>query len=172
METLTQFIPKSQYSFIKSLMKGEEGDFYKQKLTHLESLISTMPQTYDQDGSPDPIIHLHYFYGGSDWYITEKDSEPEQLQAYGYVILNGNNPELGYIPITQIIQINSIEIDLHFTPTPASQIPKLAHLFRKKPPTPAPASDSEQAPPLATTNIIQFPTIPKKPLTQRFPFKN
>lgn len=167
MSILTQFIPHIQHSYIKSLLHGEEASFYKQKLTELEALITTMPHTYQQDGIKDPTVHLHYFYGGSDWYITEKDIEPNQRQAFGYAILNDGKPEAGYIPITELIKSNRVELDLYFTPKPISQIPKLAAKF-----FPSPVSASEQDPSLQTiSNIIPFPTQKKPPLTQRFPLK-
>lgn len=39
---------------------------------------------YEQDGKgEEAIVTLHYFRGGMDWFITEKDMEPEQHQAFG-----------------------------------------------------------------------------------------
>ena len=28
------------------------------------------------------VVYLYYFKGSADWYITEKDMEDEQLQAF------------------------------------------------------------------------------------------
>ena len=80
-----------------------------------------MPETYGQDGMGDKAIaHLHYFKGSMDWYITEKDMEGEQLQAFGMVDM-GYGPELGYISIAELVQ-NGIELDLHFTPMTLGEI--------------------------------------------------
>lgn len=80
--------------------------------------INTIPVIYGQDGLGEhAIVYLHYFCGGSDWWITERDNvvgEP-QLQAYGYASINGSPPEAGYISIQEIIE-NGVELDFHFTP--------------------------------------------------------
>ncbi|MBL0011067.1 MAG: DUF2958 domain-containing protein [Nitrosomonas sp.] len=80
-----------------------------------------MPKTYGQDGMGDKAIaYLHYFSGGSDWYITEKDMEDEQLQAFGLANL-GQGGELGYISIQELIDAG-VEIDLYWTPKTIGQI--------------------------------------------------
>jgi len=49
-----------------------------------------------------------------DWYITERDMETDQLQAFGLANL-GYGGELGYISIEELKSSN-VEIDLHWTP--------------------------------------------------------
>ncbi len=82
--------------------------------------------SFDTDGQGDQAIaHLHYFSGGGDWYITEKDREGEVEQAFGYAILHGDliNAEYGYIPITELVDTGvGAELDFHFKPTPMAQI--------------------------------------------------
>jgi len=82
-----------------------------------------MPRPYATDGTPtdDKIVHLHYFSGGSDWYIVERDSSDEQLQAFGLACLQGEYPEWGYISIQELIE-NGVELDLYFTPRPVSRL--------------------------------------------------
>ena len=90
----------------------------------LEKLIASAPVTYEQDGKgDDAIVYLHYFFGGCDWYITEKDVDGGVQQAFGYAVLFGDkeNAELGYICITEIIQCGA-ELDLYFTPCPLAEI--------------------------------------------------
>ena len=90
----------------------------------LANQIEAMPKTYEQDGRGDEAIaHLHYFNGGSDWYITEKDINGGVLQAYGYAILNGDDEmaESGYISIEELTR-NGVELDLHFTPCRLAEI--------------------------------------------------
>ena len=116
--TLRPFISKNQLSVIGSLCRGEEGQFFKDKLVEMAEIVSTMPVTYGQDGLGDQAIaYLHYFRSGMDFYITEKDSDPDgegQTQAYGSASL-GYGAELGYISIKELTE-NNIELDLYFHP--------------------------------------------------------
>jgi hypothetical protein len=80
-----------------------------------------MPVTYATDGQgDDATVHLHYFTGGCDWYITEKDAgtpdEPGQRQAFGLANL-GYGGELGYISIAELIA-NGAELDLYWRAVP------------------------------------------------------
>jgi hypothetical protein len=94
-------------------MKGEEKDFFHSKMDEMKKIFQNMPETYDQDGKGDQaIVYLHYFKGNCDWYITERDSESEQLQAFGYADL-GYGGELGYINIEELVK-NGVELDLHW----------------------------------------------------------
>ncbi len=88
----------------------------------MAGILTTMPKTYEQDGLGDnAIAHLHYFKGSCDWYITEKDSEPDgQHQAYGLANL-GYGGEVGYISIVELIELD-VELDLHFTPGTLAEI--------------------------------------------------
>lgn len=62
---------------------------------------------------------LHYFYGGSDWYITEWDGKDE---FYGYAVLNGDyqNAEFGYISREELTTLymgplkGGVELDFFF----------------------------------------------------------
>ena len=120
---LQHFIGKNQLSAIKSACKGEEGEYFMQKIRSLITQIETMPKTYETDGHGDEAIAaLHYFNGGSDWYIIERDAgSPDdviqgiQQQAFGLVRLNGYETEICYISIQELIE-NNVEIDLYYTP--------------------------------------------------------
>ena len=121
---IKQFIGKSQLSAIKSASRGEEGEYFKAKMKALEIQIDTMPKTFETDGQGDEApVTLHYFHGGSDWYIVEKDSEAEQLQAFGFACLNGDkrNAELGYISIQELLEFG-VELDLYYTPQKLGEI--------------------------------------------------
>lgn len=116
---LEEFIPAAQLTAIRSLLKGEEGNWYKEKMRELIEIWETMPVTYEQESKgKDAIVHLHYFSGGSDWWITEKDKLPEQHQAFGKASMGGNPPEWGYISIEELKAHPAIELDLHWTPQP------------------------------------------------------
>ena len=123
-QTIRPFLSHSQFSVMVSACSGEEGDFFRQKFIDLEKLITSTPVTYEQDGKgDDAIVYLHYFFGGCDWYITEKDVDGGVQQAFGYAVLFGDkeNAELGYICITEINQFGA-ELDLYFTPCPPDEI--------------------------------------------------
>ncbi|SFL24002.1 Protein of unknown function [Nitrosomonas aestuarii] len=122
MPILKQFVGGSQLSAFTSDIRGEEGQFIKDKLVEIATIIQNMPQTYGQDGMGDKAIaYLHYFKGSADWYITEKDMEAEQLQAFGLAELFGDGGELGYISIQELIGIN-VELDFYWTPKTIGEI--------------------------------------------------
>jgi hypothetical protein len=128
---LNQFIGEQQLRCLREACKGEEGAFFRDKIAEVKATISSMPQTYETDGQgDDALATLHYFQGGSDWYIVERDAgDPDdeipgqQCQAFGYACLNGDseNAELGYISIAELIRHN-VELDLYYTPEPLKSI--------------------------------------------------
>lgn len=125
---LRPFVPTLQIKALGNIFKGEEKSFAIEKVQELISYFEKMPKTYgtEKQETDDKIVYLHYFYGGSDWYIVEKDSEPEQLQAFGYAILNGDfqQAEWGYISLVELLGISRIELDFYFTPVCFGDIKK------------------------------------------------
>lgn len=115
MKYLRGFIGQSQLNAIATAMRGEEKQFFFDKVVALEKQIKDMPKTYDQDGMGNKAIaYLHYFKGGMDWYITERDMEDEQLQAFGFANLGDmQNAEMGYISIEELIK-SGVELDLYW----------------------------------------------------------
>jgi hypothetical protein len=118
LNTLQGFIGIGQLRVMVTGCRGEEGQFFRDKLSEYGERVSTMPQTYAQDAlGQNAVAHLHYFTGSCDWYITERDVDTDgegQIQAFGSADL-GYGPELGYINIAEIIKAGA-ELDLHFTP--------------------------------------------------------
>lgn len=122
---LSKFMPPGQLKVIINNIRGEEGEFFVKMLEGLHRDISAMPATYDQEGAGDEAIaHLHYFHGGANWYITERDigesgnkAEPigDQYQAFGLADLFGDGGEIGYISIEELRQ-NGVELDLYWEP--------------------------------------------------------
>lgn len=122
---LNQYIGKSQLACMKDACKGEEGQYFRDMLTDLKTRIATMPKTYETDGMGNQApATLHYFLGGSDWYIVERDAgSPDdeeqgiQRQAFGFACLNEDtqNAEMGYIAIDELIQ-HGVELDLYYKP--------------------------------------------------------
>jgi hypothetical protein len=92
----------------------------------LADIVNAMPKTYETDSHGDSaIIHLHYFTSGCDWWIREKDKgvpgDASQHQAFGWVSLNGDEPELGYISIVEIRRAGG-ELDLYWKPKSWSEL--------------------------------------------------
>lgn len=121
-EAVRPFVPVLQLKTLVSGLRGEEREYFRGALRDLEKTIETMPATYGQDGlGEDAVVHLHYFFGGCDWWITEKDIEGGIDQAFGLVDL-GHGPELGYISIAELVESRSMDIDLHWTPITLAQV--------------------------------------------------
>ena len=121
---LKRFINPRQLKFTLSLCKGEEGQFFIDKLAELQALITGMPKTYDQNGKGDnAIVYLHYFKNGADWFVTEKDMEEKQLQAFGLADIFRDGGELGYISIEELLK-NNVELDYHWTPKTLGEVRK------------------------------------------------
>jgi len=78
----------------------------------------------------DKLIYLHFFIGGSDWYICEYDGED---MFFGYAILNNDyqNAEWGYISFSELqdLSFHGIEVDceneLWFPIQPVNKIDKI-----------------------------------------------
>lgn len=126
---IRDFMHVAQSTIVEQLMLGEEGQFFIDKMIELDGRITTMPSTHGQQDVRDPIAYLHYFFGGSDWYITEKDQVGSGVeQAFGYACLNGDmlNAEYGYIPIVELVGLTirgfHVELDFHFDPVPMSEV--------------------------------------------------
>ena len=121
LEFLKNFISKQQLSSLEYLLKSEEKQYFKDKIDEIYTTVDTMPKTYETDGQGDKAIaYLHYFKNGIDFFVTEKDMEDEQLQAFGLVNMNGEM-ELGYISIKEILELN-FELDLNFVPKKLKEI--------------------------------------------------
>ena len=77
--------------------------------------LAGVPKLYETENIPlkDKLIHLHFFIGGCDWYISEYDGEDI---FWGFAILNNDflNAEWGYISFSDLkdIKLNGgFEID-------------------------------------------------------------
>ncbi len=113
---LRRFVSTQQLSVLGDACYGEEREWFIDTLVELAERILAMPKTYEQDGlGDDAIVYLHYFKNNMDWYITEKDMEVEQIQAFGLADLGMDCAELGYISIEELTEYGA-ELDLHWTP--------------------------------------------------------
>ena len=121
-KSVKDFLSDSQLEAMGDGVRGEEGEFFKTLFVKLAETITNMPVTYKTDGQGDEaIVHLHYFRGNMDWYITEKDMGDEQIQAFGLADLGMGFPELGYISIQELVD-NGIELDLYWTPKTLAEV--------------------------------------------------
>ena len=131
MPLIAKFVSKNQIlALVMGAVDGEETDFFIEKGLEVAKTLKTMPKTYEQDGLGDKsIVHLHYFLGNADWYITEKDmgecpdskEVSEQLQAFGLADLGMGYPELGYISIEELKSVGA-ELDLYWTPKTLAEV--------------------------------------------------
>lgn len=127
MKVLQPFLSQAQKATIGNGARGEEKQYFYDKAVELAATIRDMPETYGQDGKGDQAVaYLHYFKGGADWYITEKDKgggdvENVQQQAFGLADLFGDGGELGYISIAELTAAG-VELDLHWTPKTLAEI--------------------------------------------------
>ena len=124
LQTLRRFIGNIQLSVIGDGCRGEEKQYFFDKLVEMAGVVTRMPKTYETDGEGDnAVAYLHYFSSNCDWFITEKDEDSDgegQIQAFGLADL-GYGGELGYISIAELIALN-VELDLHFKPSTLAQI--------------------------------------------------
>ena len=128
MKPLPGWLSPQQAACVASLLRGEEGEHFAHTLSKLEARIELMPETYTTDGQgKEAVAYLHYFIGGCDWWITEKDKgaegdTPEQFQsqAFGMVDL-GYGAELGYISIPELRSVGA-ELDFYWTPKSLAMI--------------------------------------------------
>lgn len=120
--TLRQFIGKSQLAAMVNICKGPDGPWMRMVMRAAAIRIAAMPQTYDTDGQGDAaLVHLHYFRGDRDYYITEKDKEAQQHQAFGYADFHDGCAELGYISLVELCGAG-VDFDLYWTPKPLKDV--------------------------------------------------
>ena len=121
LEAIKPFMGEAQYSILNGAINNPDNEF-KDVINELYQTITTMPKTYEQDGMGDKAVaYLHYFKGGNDWWITEKDTGDQQDQAFGLASINGYEPELGYISIVELTE-NDIELDFYWEPKTVGEI--------------------------------------------------
>jgi hypothetical protein len=96
--------------------------------------LAKLPRLYETENvsAKDKVIHLHFFFGGSDWFVAEYDGDDV---FFGFVILNGDmeNAEWGYFPLRELDGINirgfQIDRDLYWKPVKACEIERLRGLL-------------------------------------------
>lgn len=120
--TLEHFMGAAQKAVLAEVLEGEESTFFVKLLAELAQAVNNTPLTYSQEELGDQaVVHLHYFVGSCDWFITERDSEVEQLQAFGLADLGMGYPEVGYINLKEILAAGA-ELDFYWEPKTLAEI--------------------------------------------------
>jgi hypothetical protein len=82
--------------------------------TPTQSRLDKIPRLYETEQTPlqNKLIYLHFFIGGSDWFVTEFDGDDT---FFGYVILNGDLEcgEWGYFSFSELkdVKVGLVEVD-------------------------------------------------------------
>ena len=93
--------------------------------------LAKLPRLYETEDIPlkEKPIHLHFFIGGCDWFISEYDGDD---LFFGYAILNNDfeNGEWGYVSFEELKGIKippGIEVDCEVfdQPRKASEFGKI-----------------------------------------------
>lgn len=150
-QAVSAFFPKHQLKLLVDIIFDHEAEDWQQDsryfidiLQQFAKTFEAMPKTYDTEPNEtvetdesnnnfahtgEAIVHLHYFSPGCDWWIIEKDINPDQTQAFGAVSINGYSVEFGYIDLRVLIDMALVELDFHWQPIKLKDIPELATLF-------------------------------------------
>ena len=95
--------------------------------------LGKIPRLYETENTPleDKLIYLHFFIGGSDWYVAEFDGKD---LFFGFAILNQDfiNSEWGYFSFKELKELKiagRFEIDCEteeaWSIRPVSEIDKI-----------------------------------------------
>ncbi len=124
-ESLRTILPITQRRFLDSLLRSGSEDTRREATAMVEAAeqqakaFETMPKTGETDGQPESRVkaHLHYFVPTrtADWWITERDADGRQIQAFGLARLW--ETELGYINLEELQALPLVELDFYWKPT-------------------------------------------------------
>jgi hypothetical protein len=111
LETAKKIIPSEEYAtLLDSATHGEEADFFKSKIADIavkaRNLYKNCNGKSYNENTNQHEGYIHYFLGGSDWYISEIDKDNI---AFGYAILNNDveNSEYGEIDLNEITTLEA-----------------------------------------------------------------
>jgi hypothetical protein len=118
-------------------------------------VLDKVPGAYATENveAEDKTIIAHYFTGGADYYIAEmwqergEEEEPSRWMAFGYARLASHpeGQEWGYLDLDELEQVRGrttqglpvlVERDMHWEPTPFSQITGVEHPAEARGPQP------------------------------------
>jgi len=95
-------------------------------------LEARLPQLYSQEGNPDPAVQV-LLLGASGWVwalYEYSETAPDRCRNLGFGKVYGDYPELGYVPMDELDEVNArylpghepVWVDEAFTPRPLSQV--------------------------------------------------
>lgn len=89
-----------------------------------KEIANRLPRLYQTQGNPDPVAIVKFFtpWGNWTWYATEWDGD-----GVCFGLVDGHEKEIGYFDLNEMAAVRGpfglgIERDLHFKPTPLSQL--------------------------------------------------
>jgi hypothetical protein len=92
-------------------------------------VLANIPKLYGTEDVPtaDKIVHLHYFCGSADWFITELD--PETGEAFGWAEILAGCGEWGYVSLPELATLVAgpfvVERDLHWSPKTIKEVDRI-----------------------------------------------
>jgi hypothetical protein len=100
--------------------------------------LAKIPKLYETEEIPtqDKEIHLHFFLGGCDWFISETNGEDIM---FGFCILNGDldMAEWGYVSLSELRSIKvegwcevDCELEDHWKVRPAKEVEQIRKACR------------------------------------------
>lgn len=153
---LAKLMPIVQQKYLREL--NAEGVREMQSvIAQVEKQVADIRKS--QQTGKQAIVKAHYFYGGSDWYVTEMTSD---ARLYGYAILNNDYEysEFGYMSIDEFNATGKVEMDFHWTPRPLDEV-----LYKKSPQDyPKPKSMMEKEKPTSPQAVRTIPAKSHDPL--------
>ena len=130
LDILQMLTTPAQFEAITDGLLSEEGDHFVEVIDRIHAAWQAMPETYWTDAQGRAALaRLHYFTGGCDWWIVERDADPDnagQVQAFGVADL-GMGRELGYISIPELLE-NGADLDLYYEPQTIGQLLDIGHI--------------------------------------------
>ncbi|KAB2913527.1 MAG: hypothetical protein F9K23_17025 [Bacteroidetes bacterium] len=115
---LKKLMPQNQQ---RAIMGNDE---LSEVVAQLNQLADNARSNYRKNND---TAFLHYFFGGSDWYINGFDGED---LLYGFAVLNGDweSAEYGYTSLEELLSIkkgfSTVELDFYWQPVEIKQIIK------------------------------------------------
>lgn len=137
MEARNKLVPRQQVGF---LMKMDDPTESRDMLLNVVKAYEDIPNLYEQEGKGyNAVAYLHYFVGGTDWWITEYNKSTGKM--FGYVVLNEDwqMSEFGYID-SSFFKDNSLsplqkpELDFYFKYKTINQILEKEYPEKVQPP--------------------------------------
>lgn len=101
-----------------------DDEYVLRSLDRLIDVISFMPSSsivqHGEDLSND-IAYLHYSVGTTDYYITHRDRDTQQRNAFGAIDTGGMFMQMDYVSVHEILRAGAV-LDFDWKPVPVKEI--------------------------------------------------